>query len=115
MLQLIEREVVIQVLLDEDEDLPRQVRVLEHRHLGQGRQRVLLKHVLGVGRHRQVVLELHRGEHLVDDAEGENALAHVQRILLEVPGELVGVREVYRATLALFLAGLEPAAVTPIH
>ena len=110
---------VIQVLLDEDEDLPCQVRVLEHRHLRQGRQRVLLKHVLGIGRHRQVVLELHRGEHFVDDPESENTLAHVQRILLEVPRELVGVREVDPATLAFFLAGLvlnlEPAALTPIH
>ena len=42
MLELVERVVVVQVLLDEVEHFSRQVSVLKHQHLGQGRQGVLL-------------------------------------------------------------------------
>ena len=59
---------IVEVLLDKVKHFSCQVKILQHYHLRQGGQSVLLQHVLGVGRHGQVVLELHGFEDLVDDS-----------------------------------------------
>lgn len=95
VLQLVQREVIVQVLFDEDENFASQVLVLQHDHLSQRRQRVLLQHVLRVGRHGQVVLKLHRSsEDLVHYSQRQDALADIERVPLEVPAQLVRNREI---------------------
>lgn len=47
---------------------------------------MLLKHIVVIGGHRQMVLELHRGENLVDNSQSEDALANVKRVALKVAG-----------------------------
>ena len=51
MLQLVECEVIVQMLFNEKKDFSSQVLVLEHYHLGESRQGMLLEHVFRVGRH----------------------------------------------------------------
>ena len=82
---LSELDMMDEMDFDEEEHLSSQVLVLKHDHLGQSRQRMLLKHVLRVSRHGQVVLELHRCKDLIDDPQRQNAFADVQRVALENP------------------------------
>jgi len=50
---------------------------LQHERLSECGQCVLLEHVLYIGGHRQVILELLQDENLINDPQRQDALAYI--------------------------------------
>ena len=94
MLQLVKGEMVVQMLFDEMQHFSSEMRILEHYHLHDCSQSMLLKHILEVRRHRQMVLELHRSEDLVNYPKRKYTFADIHRILLEVSRDLLRICEI---------------------